>query len=92
MHHNVIHALASARQRATRAWSSGVTGGLLALSLALTITSCQRAESTITALDHAATARIGVMGGGTLRAILPGGSDPHDVMAAALGTTEKGAV
>jgi rhamnose transport system ATP-binding protein len=36
--------------------------------------------------------RIGVMGGGTLRAILPGGSDPHDVMAAALGTTEKGAV
>jgi rhamnose transport system ATP-binding protein len=35
--------------------------------------------------------RIGVMGGGTLRAILPGGSDPHDVMAAALGTAEKGA-
>ncbi len=35
--------------------------------------------------------RIGVMGGGTLRAILPGGSDPHDVMAAALGSTEKGA-
>lgn len=31
--------------------------------------------------------RIGVMGGGTLRAILPGGSDPHVVMAAALGTT-----
>jgi rhamnose transport system ATP-binding protein len=30
--------------------------------------------------------RIGVMGGGTLRAILPGGSDPHTVMAAALGT------
>ena len=30
--------------------------------------------------------RIGVMGGGTLRAILPGGSDPHAVMAAALGT------
>ena len=30
--------------------------------------------------------RIGVMGGGTLRAILPGGSDPHVVMAAALGT------
>ena len=36
--------------------------------------------------------RIGVMGGGTLRAILPGGSAPHDVMAAALGTTEKGSV
>ena len=36
--------------------------------------------------------RIGVMGGGTLRAILPGGSDPHDVMAAALGTNEKGSV
>ncbi len=35
--------------------------------------------------------RIGVMGGGTLRAILPGGSDPHAVMAAALGTAEKGA-
>jgi rhamnose transport system ATP-binding protein len=35
--------------------------------------------------------RIGVMGGGTLRAILPGGSDPHDVMAAALGSNEKGA-
>jgi rhamnose transport system ATP-binding protein len=35
--------------------------------------------------------RIGVMGGGTLRAILPGGSDPHTVMAAALGTSEKGA-
>ena len=35
--------------------------------------------------------RIGVMGGGTLRAILPGGSAPHDVMAAALGTTERGA-
>lgn len=30
--------------------------------------------------------RIGVMGGGKLRAILPGGSDPHTVMAAALGT------
>ena len=30
--------------------------------------------------------RIGVMGGGTLRAILPGGSDPHVVMSAALGT------
>ena len=35
--------------------------------------------------------RIGVMGGGTLRAILPGGSDPQEVMAAALGTAEKGA-
>ncbi len=35
--------------------------------------------------------RIGVMGGGTLRAILPAKSDPHAVMAAALGTTEKGA-
>ncbi len=35
--------------------------------------------------------RIGVMGGGTLRAILPGGSDPHTVMAAALGAAEKGA-
>jgi hypothetical protein len=30
--------------------------------------------------------RIGVMAHGTLRAILPGGSDPHTVMAAALGT------
>ena len=30
--------------------------------------------------------RIGVMSHGTLRAILPGGSDPHTVMAAALGT------
>ena len=30
--------------------------------------------------------RIGVMGGGTLRAILPGQSDPHTVMSAALGT------
>jgi len=30
--------------------------------------------------------RIGVMGHGTLRAILPGGSNPHTVMAAALGT------
>ena len=63
MHHHVIHALTSARRRAARAWSSGVTGGLLALSLALTITGCQRAESTITALEHAETARIGVMGG-----------------------------
>ncbi len=35
--------------------------------------------------------RIGVMGGGTLRAILPGKSDPQVVMAAALGTAEKGA-
>ncbi|MSU24384.1 MAG: sugar ABC transporter ATP-binding protein [Opitutus sp.] len=35
--------------------------------------------------------RIGVMGGGTLRAILPGQSDPHVVMSAALGTAEKGA-
>ncbi len=35
--------------------------------------------------------RIGVMGGGSLRAILPGKSDPHVVMAAALGTAEKGA-
>jgi polar amino acid transport system substrate-binding protein len=67
MHHHVIHALASARRRATRAWNAGVTGGplalSLALSLALTITGCQRSESTITALDDAATARIGVMGG-----------------------------
>ena len=31
--------------------------------------------------------RIGVMRGGTLAAILPGGSDPHTVMAAALGQT-----
>jgi ABC-type sugar transport system ATPase subunit len=30
--------------------------------------------------------RIGVMAHGTLRTILPGGSDPHTVMAAALGT------
>jgi len=29
--------------------------------------------------------RIGVMRGGTLRTILPGGSDPHTVMATALG-------
>ena len=35
--------------------------------------------------------RIGVMRGGKLCAILPGKSDPHDVMAAALGTAEKGA-
>lgn len=35
--------------------------------------------------------RIGVMGGGTLRAILPGGSDPQVVMSAALGAAEKGA-
>jgi rhamnose transport system ATP-binding protein len=34
--------------------------------------------------------RIGVMRGGTIAAILPGGSDAHTVMAAALGT-EKGA-
>ena len=31
--------------------------------------------------------RIGVMRGGTLAAMLPGGSDPHTVMAAALGQT-----
>ncbi len=36
--------------------------------------------------------RIGVMRGGKLCAILPGKSDPHAVMAAALGTAEKGAV
>ncbi len=35
--------------------------------------------------------RIGVMRGGTLQAMLPGGADAHAVMAAALGTTEKGA-
>ena len=35
--------------------------------------------------------RIGVMAGGTLTAILPGHSDAHTVMAAALGTPEKGA-
>lgn len=35
--------------------------------------------------------RIGVMGHGTLRAILPGGSDAPTVMAAALGTAERGA-
>ena len=34
--------------------------------------------------------RIGVMRGGTLQAMLPGGADAHDVMAAALGTAEKG--
>jgi rhamnose transport system ATP-binding protein len=33
--------------------------------------------------------RIGVMGGGTLRAILPGKSDPHVVMEAALGTAAR---
>jgi ABC-type sugar transport system ATPase subunit len=35
--------------------------------------------------------RLGVMRGGTLTAVLPGGSDAHTVMAAALGTSEKGA-
>ncbi len=35
--------------------------------------------------------RIGVMSGGTLRAVLPGGSDPHEVMSAALAKHEKGA-
>ena len=35
--------------------------------------------------------RIGVMRGGRLQAMLPGKSDPHAVMAAALGTPEKGA-
>jgi rhamnose transport system ATP-binding protein len=35
--------------------------------------------------------RIGVMGGGTLRAILPGKSDPQTVMSAALGAGEKAA-
>jgi polar amino acid transport system substrate-binding protein len=65
MHQNVIHALAAARRRATRAWNAGGTGGLLALSFALTIAGCQRSESTITSLDDAATARIGVMGGST---------------------------
>jgi polar amino acid transport system substrate-binding protein len=67
MHHHVMHTLAAARRRAIRVWNTRVTGGLLALALALslmlTMAGCQRAESTITALDHAATARIGVMGG-----------------------------
>jgi len=31
--------------------------------------------------------RIGVMRGGALAAVLPGGADPHAVMATALGTT-----
>jgi ABC-type sugar transport system ATPase subunit len=35
--------------------------------------------------------RIGVMRGGTLAAILPGGSTAPAVMAAALGQAEKGA-
>jgi rhamnose transport system ATP-binding protein len=35
--------------------------------------------------------RLGVMRGGTLAAIFPGGTDAHTVMAAALGQTEKGA-
>ena len=35
--------------------------------------------------------RIGVMRGGTLTAVLPGKTDAHTVMAAALGQTEKGA-
>ncbi len=35
--------------------------------------------------------RIGVMRGGTLTALLPGGADAHSVMSAALGTAEKGA-
>ena len=35
--------------------------------------------------------RIGVMRGGTLTSVLPGGTDAHTVMAAALGTPEKGA-
>jgi rhamnose transport system ATP-binding protein len=35
--------------------------------------------------------RIGVMRGGTLTAVLPGRTDAHDVMAAALGQSEKGA-
>lgn len=35
--------------------------------------------------------RIGVMRGGTVTAILPGGSDAHTVMAAALGQSGKGA-
>jgi len=34
--------------------------------------------------------RIGVMRGGTLAAMLPGKSDAHTVMAAALGQKEKG--
>jgi len=34
--------------------------------------------------------RIGVMRGGTLAAVLPGGTDAHVVMAAALGQTERG--
>ena len=63
MHEHVIHSLASARRRATRAWNAGVAGGLLVLSLSLTLAGCQRSESTITSLDDAATARIGVMAG-----------------------------
>ncbi len=35
--------------------------------------------------------RIGVMRGGTLTAVLPGGSEAHTVMSAALGHAEKGA-
>jgi ABC-type sugar transport system ATPase subunit len=35
--------------------------------------------------------RIGVMRGGTLSAILPGNTDAHTVMTAALGQSEKGA-
>jgi ABC-type sugar transport system ATPase subunit len=34
--------------------------------------------------------RIAIMRGGTIAAILPGKADAHDVMAAALGQTEKG--
>jgi rhamnose transport system ATP-binding protein len=34
--------------------------------------------------------RIGVMRAGTLAAVLPGGSDAHTVMAAALGQAGKG--
>jgi His/Glu/Gln/Arg/opine family amino acid ABC transporter permease subunit len=60
MHENVMGSLASARRRATRV---GRFARLTAGALALAAAGCQRSESTITTLDEAATARIGVMGG-----------------------------
>ena len=65
MPERTVHLRTAARRPISRSWRGSRIARYLGALLALTAVACQRQESSITTLDDAATARIGVMAGST---------------------------
>ena len=65
MYERAVHQQTSSRRQTSRAWPGARLARGLAGLLAFATVACQSGDTTITTLDDAATARIGVMAGST---------------------------